>query len=95
MNSGKQQCMTPIAFCQPPCMDDQPLSECNCNPKGSLAKQLEVGVVVAFPCEGPCDSTKKTIRIRPDLMIPFKIVAEVVFFTKSNVFFPLLGHVCK
>jgi len=35
VNSGKQQCMTPIAFCQPPCMDDQPLSECNCNPKGS------------------------------------------------------------
>lgn len=33
--SGKQQCMTPIAFCQPPCMDDQPLSECKCNPKGS------------------------------------------------------------
>ena len=35
VNSGKQQCMTPIAFCQPPCTDDQPLAECQCNPKGS------------------------------------------------------------
>lgn len=28
-------CWTPIAYCQPPCMDTQPLHECKCNPKGS------------------------------------------------------------
>ena len=27
--------MTPIAFCQPPCMDEVPLDQCKCNPKGS------------------------------------------------------------
>ncbi|CAJ1382581.1 unnamed protein product [Effrenium voratum] len=33
--NGGQQCMTPIAFCQPPCMDSVPLDQCKCNPKYS------------------------------------------------------------
>ncbi|CAK9016531.1 Cap-specific mRNA (nucleoside-2'-O-)-methyltransferase(Poly(A) polymerase regulatory subunit) (Poly(A) polymerase small subunit) (VP39) [Durusdinium trenchii] len=35
VSSGDQKCMTPIAFCQPPCMDSQPFEQCKCNPKGS------------------------------------------------------------
>eukprot|EP00930_Biecheleria_cincta_P055746 TRINITY_DN42023_c0_g1_i1.p1 TRINITY_DN42023_c0_g1~~TRINITY_DN42023_c0_g1_i1.p1 ORF type:complete len:622 (-),score=81.23 TRINITY_DN42023_c0_g1_i1:366-2231(-) len=35
VNGGSMTCWTPIAFCQPPCMDTEPAHECKCNPKGS------------------------------------------------------------
>ena len=35
VKDGSQQCMTPIAFCQPPCMDSQPIEQCSCHPKQS------------------------------------------------------------
>ena len=33
VKDGAMQCMTPIAFCQPPCMDNEPIEQCSCNPK--------------------------------------------------------------
>ena len=33
VKDGDQDCMTPIAFCQPPCMDSQPIEQCSCHPK--------------------------------------------------------------
>lgn len=33
VKDGGQQCLTPIAFCQPPCMDSQPIDQCSCHPK--------------------------------------------------------------
>eukprot|EP00930_Biecheleria_cincta_P051778 TRINITY_DN36995_c0_g1_i1.p1 TRINITY_DN36995_c0_g1~~TRINITY_DN36995_c0_g1_i1.p1 ORF type:complete len:623 (-),score=101.54 TRINITY_DN36995_c0_g1_i1:7-1770(-) len=35
VKDGGMTCWTPIAFCQPPCMDSKPVNECKCNPKGS------------------------------------------------------------
>ena len=33
VKDGATQRVTPIAFCQPPCMDNEPIEQCSCNPK--------------------------------------------------------------